>query len=116
VGLNQRDTICFTVGEVLTVNDSLWSGVDGRAKRVIMARLIAEYSSELKATQQREAIERQRADLASGNVADLVTAADQFKKDAEFWERKAKGRGWRGFLYGVLAALGALTAYLLAVK
>lgn len=87
------------------MNDSLWSGVDHRAKRVIMARLIADYSTELKATQKREAIEKQRADLASGNVAELVTAADQAVSDAEFWKGKAKTRGWVGWGLGLLTAI-----------
>lgn len=111
MGLNPRDTICFTVGEMLTVNDSLWSGVDHRHKRVVAARLIAQYDAELKASQRREELQRTRADIASGDVSRAVTAADQAGKDADFWKGKAKRRGWVGWGLGLLTAfLGYLGA------
>ena len=100
---------------MLTVNDSLWSGVDHRHKRVVAARLIAQYDAELKASQRREELHRTRADIASGDVSKAVTAADQATKDADFWEVKAKRRGWLRFLEGFASAL-ALVAGALVIS
>ena len=40
-------------------------------------------------------------------TAEAIRLRDQAVSDAAFWERKAKGKGWRGFGLGILVAVGA---------
>lgn len=107
VDLNPQDTTCWTIEELTQINDSLWSGVEhrGNVKKAVV--IIAQYEAELKASQRREDMAKKSAAIAVGDNSALVTAADQYKKDAEFWKGKSKGRGWRGFGMGILVAVGS---------
>ncbi len=101
----QRDSVvCFTMAEAELIHDTLWSAVNHRRARVVASAKIWNLETRLKEALIREADEKARADRMSKSVAGSVTAADQYRKDAEFWEVKAKRRGWIGWGLGLLTA------------
>jgi len=107
VDMNPADTICFRIGTILRANDSLWASADHRQRLRIAARVIADLSSELDGSMRREQAEKYRADQAEGSVSGSVTAADQYRKDAQFWEVRAHRNTRKGIAIGVGLSVGA---------
>jgi hypothetical protein len=103
----QRDSlVCFTVSEAYEILDTLHSAVEHRRARIILGTM---YSKQVQVSKS-YAVEAdslrawRKADQLSN--AESMRIRDQAVKDAEFWERKAKGKGWRGFGIGILVAVG----------
>ena len=106
VGLNASDTICLRVGDIMRATDSLWAGVDHRDKLRIAAMVIAGLTGEVEGALTREAAWRDRAAAAEAMVSGAVAGKEEAEKDAAFWERKARGRGWRAFFAGLVLGGG----------
>jgi competence protein ComGC len=104
----QRDGIvCFTMAEAELIHDTLWSAVNHRRARVVASAKIWNLETRLKEALIREADEKARADRMSKSVAGSVTAADQYRKDAEFWEVRAGRNTGKGIAIGVGISVAA---------
>lgn len=104
----QRDTlVCFTMAEAELIHDTLWSAVNHRRARVVAAAMIGNLEQQLEAALIREADEKARADRMSKSVAGSVTAADKYRKDAEFWEVRAGRNTGKGIAIGVGISVAA---------
>ena len=104
----QRDSIvCFTMAEAELIHDTLWSAVNHRRARVVASAKIWNLETRLKEALIREADEKARADRMSKSVAGSVTAADQYRKDAEFWEVRAGRNTGKGIAIGVGISVAA---------
>jgi hypothetical protein len=107
VDMNPADTICFRIGTILRANDSLWAAADHRERLRIAARVIGGLDHELSEALAREQAQKYRADQAEQSVAGSVTAADQYRKDAEFWEIRAGRNTGKGIAIGVGISVAA---------
>jgi hypothetical protein len=105
----QDSLICFTRAEAEQIHDTVWSAVNHRRARIIMAAMIGNLEQQLASALVREEAERNRADRNAQELAPALTTVEQLTKDAAFWKRKAKGRGLRGFFAGLV--LGGAAGY-----
>lgn len=106
VGLSASDTICFRVGDIMRATDSLWAAVDHRERLRIAAMVIAGLDAELEKALIREAAQRDRAAAAEAMVSGAVAGKEEAERDAQFWRKKANGRGWRAFFAGLVLGGG----------
>lgn len=107
VGLNASDTICMRVGDIMRATDSLWAGVDHRARLRIAAMVIGDMSSELQGALNREAAQRRRADSAERLVSGAVAGESQAIKDRDFWQIRAGRNTKKGIGIGVGISVAA---------
>lgn len=101
--------VCFTVAEAKEIGDTLWSRLDDREKRRL-AHVVLKRTEEAaaKANEEAQRLRESVAPLMASEAAARVDA-DTSRGEALKWQLKARGRGGRGLVVGIV--LGALATY-----
>ena len=98
--------VCFTIGEAIQVNDTLWSRLDQRERVRLLSIMMGRKGAEVASLgRDNEALRLAFVAKAEGEALAIVNfEAERGKRMS--CEAKAKGKGLRGFLWGV--ATGAV--------
>lgn len=94
----------------MELHDTLWTGVDHRRARFMLAARLGTLEAAHSKLAEERNLQVARNKLLTGSLGAALEDADKARKDMTFWERKAKGRGRRGFVLGLLTALGGFIA------
>lgn len=102
--------VCFEIGEAEAIHDSLWTRLSHRERRVIAHQMLIN-QQQARASAEREARQAtEKMQAAMRNSALYKEGWEAEKKERQELLVKTKGRGTRGFLWGLGVGVGVTIA------